>query len=108
MCITILISYIGCPTGWTLRGGGSMCYQFFQDIKSHGEAIDYCFSQDAILATPKDAAEADFIANNVIRYDFVVSHVHWRIQRGAEGTFAPPPLKTKKSQINKKKKMEKK
>ena len=73
-----------------------MCYQFFQDIKSHGEAIDYCFSQDAILATPKDAAEADFIANNVIRYDFVVSHVHWRIQRVAEGTFAPRPPKNQK------------
>lgn len=55
-----------CSTGWTLNSGNGLCYQFFTTLKNHNEAIDYCYTLDALLATPKDLGEVDFIANNVI------------------------------------------
>lgn len=45
-----------CPTGWTFNSGNGLCYQFFTTLMNHNEAIDYCYTLDAILATPKDQA----------------------------------------------------
>lgn len=57
-----------CPSDWVYNADRERCYKYITNDKSYAEAFDNCILLDAILATPKNASERDFIYDQVIKY----------------------------------------
>ncbi|XP_062576352.1 uncharacterized protein LOC134238247 [Saccostrea cucullata] len=60
------VSGASCPAGWTPKEDRGLCFKYYTSITDHKSATDDCFHEEAILATPKNSSEVEFLANNVI------------------------------------------
>ena len=50
-----------CRPGWNLAGANGTCYKVINDAATLEEARDICGGADALVATPRDQEEQDFL-----------------------------------------------